>query len=192
VTVPYAKTLAYLTSPVAVRIRRDFGAVLNLIRAHAVLHQATRGRDAEGRIIASIEDYVSVRELVADLVSEGVEASVPATIRETVGTVGRLLEDSDGASVTVARELKLDSSAGLRRVRAAIERGYLKNLEDRKGRPACLVLGDPLPKDVEVLPSVERLQGCTVALALEGIDTPPPPVASEADSEAGERERFAL
>jgi len=127
-----------------------------------------------------------------DLVSEGVEASVPATIRETVGTVGRLLEDSDGASVTVARELKLDSSAGLRRVRAAIERGYLKNLEDRKGRPACLVLGDPLPKDVEVLPSVERLQGCTVALALEGIDTPPPPVASEADSEAGERERFAL
>ena len=31
--------------PVAVRLRRDFGAVLGLIRAHALLHQATRGRD---------------------------------------------------------------------------------------------------------------------------------------------------
>ena len=65
VWIPYAKILAELIPPVAVRLRRDFGALLNLIRAHALLHQATRERDAEGRIVATIEeDYAAVRELV--------------------------------------------------------------------------------------------------------------------------------
>jgi hypothetical protein len=152
---------------------------------------ATRGRDEQARIVASIEDYAAVRRLVADLVSEGVEAAVPKTIRETDEAVEQRLGDSDGETVTVAavaRVLKLDNSTALRRVRAAIDRGHLKNLEDRKGRPARLVLGDPLPEDIEVLPSVERLQGCTVAAETEGIGTPPPPVANE----AGGRERFVL
>jgi hypothetical protein len=48
VTIPYAKTLARMVPPVAVRLRRDFGAVLNLIRAHAVLHQASREKDDRG------------------------------------------------------------------------------------------------------------------------------------------------
>ncbi len=79
VHIPYARVLAGLVPPVAVRLRRDFPAVLNLIRAHAVLHQATRARDERARIVASIEDYAAVRRLVADLVSEGVEAAVPKT-----------------------------------------------------------------------------------------------------------------
>lgn len=54
------------------RLRRDFGALLNLVRAHALLHRASRGRDREGRIAAAVEDYARVRGLVADLVSEGV------------------------------------------------------------------------------------------------------------------------
>jgi hypothetical protein len=65
--------------PVAVRLRRDFEALLNLIRAHAVLHRATRETDQDGRVVATVEDYARVRELVADLVSEGVEAAVPPT-----------------------------------------------------------------------------------------------------------------
>ena len=188
VTIPYAKALARMVPPVAVRLRRDFGAVLNLIRAHAVLHQATRERDAEGRIVASFADYATVRELVAELVSAGAEAAVPKTVRETVEAAQRLLESSGDNPITVttlAETLKLDESATLRRVRAAIDRGYLKNLEDRKGRPARLVLGDPLPKDIEVLPKVEELQGCAVASETEGIGTPPPHTASE-------RERFTL
>jgi hypothetical protein len=70
VCIPYAKKLAELIPPVAVRLRRDFGALLNLIRAHTLLHQASRERDAEGRIVATIEDYAAIRALVADLVSE--------------------------------------------------------------------------------------------------------------------------
>ena len=83
--------------------------------------------------------------------------------------MARLLEDPDSDSATiaaVARELKIDDSSALRRVRAAIDRGYLKNLEEREGRPARLVMGEPLPDNVEVLPPVDALRGCsTLGLA---------------------------
>jgi hypothetical protein len=161
VTVPYAKKLAKLVPPVAVRLRRDFGALLNLIRAHALLHQATRERDAEGRIVATIEDYAIVRELVADLVSEGIEATVPETVRDTVEAVKRLREASSGEPVTVvelARELKLDRSAVSRRVRNAKDRGYLRDLEENPRKPSRLVLGDTLPADVQILPEPEAVR----------------------------------
>jgi hypothetical protein len=173
VRIPYAKTLAALIPPVAVRLRRDFGAVLNLICAHAILHQASRKRDAEGRIIATLEDYAVVRDLVADLVSEGVETTVPATVRETVEKLGLLYSDESKpvTIVKLAEELELDKSTAWRRVRTAIDRGYVKNLEERKGRPAQLVPGEALPDDVEILPTVERLHGCTVAGESEGVKT---------------------
>ena len=190
VEIPYAPILAELVPPVAVRLRRDFGAVLNLIRAHAVLHQASRERGEEGTVVASLDDYSQVRKLVADLVAEGVEATVPRTVRETVDATRRLLEDSDGEPITtatIARELELDKSAALRRVRAAIDRGHLKNLEDRRGRPARIVLGDPLAGEVEVLPTTERLaeqiQGCRVAGKSGESDTSPPPMPDPRQSE---------
>jgi hypothetical protein len=65
VAIPYAHTLADLVPPVAVRLRRDFRAVLSLLRSHAILHQASRARDADGKVIATLEDYAIVRELVS-------------------------------------------------------------------------------------------------------------------------------
>jgi hypothetical protein len=162
VSIPFAKILAELIPPVAVRLRRDFGALLNLIRAHALLHQATRERDTEGRIVATIEeDYSPVRELVTDLLSEGIEATVPATVRETVEAVSRLREDSNGEPVTVAelaRELKLDRSAVSRRGRNAKDRGYLRDLEDNPRKPSRLIPGDDLPDDLQILPSSEDVR----------------------------------
>jgi MarR family len=160
VSVPYAKKLAKLVPPVAVRLRRDFGAVLNLIRAHALLHQASRERDAEGRIVGTIEDYERVRELVADLVSEGIEATVPGTVRETVEAVRRLREDSDEpvTLAELARELKLDRSAVSRRARNAKDRGYLRDLEDNQRKPSRLIPGDDLPDDLQILPIPEDVR----------------------------------
>jgi hypothetical protein len=170
--VPFAAELAAAVPPVVVRLRRDFGAILNLIRAHAILHQASRERDADGRIIATLEDYARVRELVVDLVSEGVEATVPATVRETVETVQRLRDETeeDVTIVALAKKLKLDKSAAWRRARSAIDRGYLENKEERKGRPAKLAVADPLPDDIKILPAPERLRGCTVASDSEGVE----------------------
>jgi len=186
VTIPYAKALAEKIPPVAVRLRRDFGAVLNLIRAHALLHQASRKRDVEGCIIATLDDYAVVRELVADLIAEGVETTVSLSIRETVEAVALADGASEVTVLQVARKLNLDKATTSRRVRAAIDRGFLKNLEDRRRRPARLVLGDPLPDNQKVLPDPEVLGGCsdcTIAVQTEGIDTPPTPQDAEAFEE---------
>src|SRR5215217_1223543 len=195
VFIPYAKILADLIPPVAVRLRRDFGALLNLIRAHALLHQASRDRDDKGRIIATIED------------------TVPKTVRETVEAVKRLQKDAKGEPVTVAelaRELKLDRSAVSRRVRNAKDRGYLRDLEDNPRKPSRLIPGDDLPEDLQILPkpkdvragmqkrassnarpdgaqephsngqySDDAYKACNRARVQEGIKYPPPPLGSE-------------
>jgi len=177
VTIPFAKVLAEKVPPVAVRLRRDFNAVLSLIRAHAVLHQASRERDDQGRIVATVEDYAVVRGLVASLVAEGVDATVSATVRATVKVVANLVDDEDGSSVSlgpIAEELKLDKSAASRRLRTAIGKGFVKNLEDRKGRPGRYVVGDPMPDDVVVLPTPEEVLQC--CSAVRGDTHPPPPL----------------
>ena len=101
VTIPYSRKLAELIPPVAVRLRRDFGSVLNLIRSHALLHRATREQDEQGRVVATVEDYAVVRSLIAELISDGAEATVPHIVRETVDVVERLIEDSGEESVNV-------------------------------------------------------------------------------------------
>jgi hypothetical protein len=186
VTIPYSETLASLVPPIAVRLRRDFGALLNLIRAHALLHQTTRERDGEGRIVATIEDYARVRELVADLVSEGIEATVSPTVRETVATVERLHDEREKAATLrdISGELKLDKSTASRRIRTAIDKGFIKNLEDQRGKPGRYVPADPLPDDVEILPPPEVLQCCTVAGDSEGVEKN---ILSEVPEEPGNR-----
>ena len=77
--------------PVAVGLlRRDFPALLNLVRAHALLHQATRENTADGAVMATLEDYAVVRGFVADLIADELESSVPLHIRETVNAVESL------------------------------------------------------------------------------------------------------
>jgi hypothetical protein len=71
------------------------------------------------------------------------------------------------SSAQVAEVLGLDKSAAWRRVRVAMQKGYLENLETRRGKRAQIVLGDPLPEDRAILPHPDRVdrreRGCTVA-----------------------------
>jgi uncharacterized protein with PIN domain len=168
VEIPFAIRLTSLIPPVAVRLRRDVGTLLSLIRSHALLHQANRDRTKEGAVLAIVEDYAVVRELIADLVAEGIGATVPMTVRETVAAVGKHTGPGGEVTVaTVAKELELDKSSALRRVRTAIDRGYLKNLETGRGRPAKLTLGDALPQELTILPDPAKLEGCMLAVPQE-------------------------
>ena len=186
VVVPFAVDLATLIPPVAVRLRRDFSALLNLIRVHAVLHQTSRPRDDHGRIVATIDDdYAVVRELVADLVSEGVESTVSPTIRETVQAVSAVGQPEGVSLRDLGKALSVDKGTASRRWQAARAAGYLKNLEDKRGRPARIVLGDPLPDDVAILPPVGLLnECCSVAGVTAGVTTTPSPGGRETLDEA--------
>jgi len=214
VIVPYAEVLATMIPPVAVRLRRDFRTLLSLIEARAILHQASRERDAHGRIVADLSDYAAVRELVCEVMSEGVEAAVSATLRETLAVVASFdtepLPDGEQPGVSlaeIAKKLELDKSSASRRLKVAVSRGYLKNLETRKGRPGRYVTGDSLPDSQELLPTSEALQCCmgvqppecnskpatlaqdaqeeglcSVALPEEEIQVPPPAGLTERDA----------
>jgi hypothetical protein len=162
VTIPFASQLAELIPPVAIRLRRDFKLVLMLIRAHALLHQASRRKDEAGRVIATLEDYAVVRDLVADLMAEGVEAQIKPETREVVELVRKLIANGreEIRQVDLLPHLTLDKSALSRRVRVALDAGVLRNRERSRYRPARLVLGDPLPEEIELLPLPDRLRGC--------------------------------
>jgi hypothetical protein len=192
VDVPFALQLADLVPAIAVRLRRDFSHLLSLIRAHALLHRERRGRDQGGRIVATVDDYAAVRELVADLFAEHVGASVKKTIRETVEAV-RALEQDEVSVSEIAKKLELDRSAVSRRVADAIAGGYLKNHEINKGKPARISLGDPVPEETAVLPEADKLGVCThtdLHTGAEGKSRNPPNGLDDACTRAGMSEEY--
>src|SRR5882672_3435774 len=115
------------------------------------MHRASRDHDQTGAIIATVADYATVRELVADVFAEGIEATVPGTVREPVDAVVALKKHEVSLG-ELAAKLALDKSVTSRRVRDATDRGYLVNRDTRSGRPARIVLGDPMPEMVKLLP----------------------------------------
>ncbi len=160
VVVPYARQLADAIPPVALRLRRDVPMILGLIETHAILHQVTRERDAQGRIIATLDDYATVRELVADLLSDSLGVTVTQAIRATVEAVRGLSKKfPSGVPLgPLAQALDVDKSTASRRAARAAELGHLRNLEEKAGRPSRLVTDDPLPDKVEmILPPPEAL-----------------------------------
>jgi hypothetical protein len=157
VAIPFAAALTELIPPTAVRMRRDIDFLLRLVAAHALLHQARRKRD-EGCVVATVEDYEAIHELVADLISQGVGASVPATIREVVEAVQQLGRGEVGHSKkAIADKIGKHPTTVGDHVDRAVSAGYLHNLETRPSRPALLLLGDPMPEEQQVLPKPETL-----------------------------------
>jgi hypothetical protein len=51
-------------------------------------------------------------------------------------------------------------------VKQAIKLGYLVNEESINGKPMRLIIGDPLPEEVQVLPTVEEVAATIASVAL--------------------------
>src|SRR5262249_47062236 len=68
VSVPYLDQLAEHIghSASASRVLRDFARLVSFIKAVALLRHTMRDRDATGRIVATLDDYDTVRALVGD------------------------------------------------------------------------------------------------------------------------------
>ncbi len=176
VTIPYATCIAAQVPPDAVRLRRDWNTVRALIRAHAMMHQLNRETDDRGYVIATLGDYAAVRSLVGELVAEGIGATVPPTVRQTVETVRRIvteqaehsrdaghLGDWDGASrgatvAAVAAKLGIERPSASRRLATAREKGYLVSAT-ASGKASLYTIGEAMPGETAVLP--DRTAVCT-------------------------------
>lgn len=179
-TIPFSRTLAGLVNGHAIRLRRDFSALLSLIRTHALLHQESRERDERDRIVATIDDYTAVHDLVHEMFAETGEKAVPAEVRETVEAIQQMgppaMADGDGVTIRqIATKLggvgvALDRSSVQRRVSSAIELGFLLDKAGGgRGKTKQIVLGDwPGYEDGAVLPTpaeLEEVCACASATA---------------------------
>jgi hypothetical protein len=168
VDIPYAEELAQKLPLSHFRVMRDFPQVLSLIKAHALLHQDQRPKGENGEVIAILDDYRAVFDLVAEPLSQGLEAAVPEQIRTVVEAVDALQNEdqleapwgqpSGVSQMQLSKTLERDPSVVSRNVRKAIGQGFLKNLTPGQGREAALVLGDRELPSGTVLPLPEELK----------------------------------
>ena len=185
VVIPFAAALMDLIPPRALRLRlrRGGSALLGLIAAHALLHQTTRTKDKAERIVATVTDYAATRPLIADVIAAGTEAIVRPIVRETVEAVAALIAEGvqEVGLRMLAVRLELDPAPTYRRVEEAIAQGFLRNLEPRRKqrRRMRLVLDEPLPDAVELLPSVSTLQAALLRYGVPPTRKPLSPLSVE-------------
>ena len=171
VVVPFEDDLTDLIDVSAQRMRRDHERIMDLVEAHAVLHQESRDRDQEQRIVATDEDYEALHTLIADIVGEASEVAVSDTVRETVRAVRELIENGEDVTRnTLAKKFRIVPTSAGRRFSPATAAEYVKEDPDHpNAKPKRYVLGDvPLPENVEVIPNPERLRSCVSASGARG------------------------
>jgi hypothetical protein len=164
VVIPFAVELARLIRGMSARTRRDLPQVLLLIKAHALLHRATRETDEQGKIVATLADYAAVYRLIERNLAEGQIRSVPENVRHLVEAVVSVTdhrpEFAQGCpQYVLAEKLGVDPSNISRQTAYALQNSFLVDNRERQGRPSILVLGVPLPRDGKVLPTPEELAG---------------------------------
>jgi hypothetical protein len=158
VVIPYEEALLECMPSSHQRILRDAEQVLALIRAHTLLHQCTRDCENE-QIIASLDDYAAVYQLIGEPLSQGLDKTVAPHIREVAETVKQLIPNS-GTPISVtdlADALGKDVGVISRNVKAAVARGYLENQNPGQGHKAMLVPGGRELPTGTVLPSPGQL-----------------------------------
>jgi hypothetical protein len=139
-------------------VQRDFQRLLSLIKAVAVLRHQRRAWDDHARLVATLEDYRTVYQLVADIYETSV-TGVSDGVTNLVTKVGELRQANKDLRVTYSvleRELKVDRSLIRRRANTAVRNGWLINQETRKSYQADLILGEPIPEK-RGLPDPDRV-----------------------------------
>jgi len=163
VIVPFAKTLGKLIPPRSVRLRRDFSQILLAIKAHALLHRYRRPIDDRGQIVANIaEDYATVADLMGGIVAEASGTSIPKEMQQTIDAVGKAtagLAANEGATADkIAKLLRLDKSSAWRRLGKAVSKGFIANLESKRGQPGRYRLTAQEVEAEELMPSIKSLE----------------------------------
>jgi hypothetical protein len=161
VVIPFAPQIAAKVPPRMVRFRRDIGALFSFIKASAILHQAQRKLDADGRVVATVADYAVAYPIFSRVLAQTCGQGVTDTVRAVVELIAARAAPipAKAASGRFARtgaagasaEVELSSgrigtltgigkSAAYRAVNAAIDQGFLVNNETRRGKPYRLVV----------------------------------------------------
>ncbi len=169
VVVPFSIDLAVNVDPSNGRMKRDFPKVLELVKAHALLHQANRECDEEGRVVATLADYAAVYALLALRLAEGQTETLDEGVNEVVAAVSVLSSQHrhrEGVSLhAVVEQLggaeeppRINKSTVSRRAQKALEQGYLIAPDRKPGSEHRLRIGKPRGRVRPVLPEPSTLK----------------------------------
>ena len=176
--IPFARQISAAIEPAMVRFRRDVGSLFSFIKASALLHQAQRQVDAQGRVVATVADYTLAYPIFSRVMAQSAGKSVRDNVREVVkliaertvsaatnpkGKFQRIAAVGSGSEVVISGEqigtaTGIGKSAAIRAVHIALDLGFLTNNEIRQGKPFRLVLkrgvddaGPPLLPDPKTI-----------------------------------------
>ena len=161
-----------------VRFRRDVGSLFNFVKASALLHQAQRQVDDQGRVIATVDDYAFAYPIFSKVMAESAGKAVPDNVRLVVELIAKRAEQAkptddkpskmvftrqvavagQAQEVTISRveigtATGIGAQAAYRAVHTAINLGFLTNNEVRAGKPYRLALKRKLDEpDTSLLP----------------------------------------
>jgi hypothetical protein len=157
VTIPFAPRIIEKSDHNLERASRDFEKLWSLVKAHALLHHQHRQRDKDtGAIVATLEDYGIVRELLEPPLADSVLTEVHPHVR----TIVKRVESFNGAGVSqaqLARVMGQKQGAINRHITSAKADGYLKETNPGKGKQGRLVLGETNLPSGKVLPTMQEV-----------------------------------
>jgi hypothetical protein len=192
----YADHLAERVPAEPVAVRRAFEHLLTTIESVAVLHQRQRSINGD-RIVATVGDYAMARVLIADAFKAVLVEGITPAVRRAVEAVVELYgEQGKPISVSdLARHLSIAKQTASRNVQVALERKLLINDETREGRAYQLRPGEPMPDEVEPLPTPDELANLFPYLQSGWVDpltgeTHEPPPENDADGVTVLRESY--
>jgi hypothetical protein len=159
--IPFAPQIAAGIKPLMVRFRRDVGSLFNFVKTVAILHQAQRQRDEQGRVVATVADYAIAYPIFSKVMAEVSGKAVTNNVRAVVKLITerakapvtkptgmRFQRDEvagHAAEVTISSE-QIGTETGIgkwaayRAILSAIDLGFLANNETRERKPFRLVL----------------------------------------------------
>jgi hypothetical protein len=182
VVFPLGRALRLLTAA-APRMRRDSMAIRTLIHAHAWLHQLSRERDERGRIIATLDDYAAIHDLVADLLSTGAERAVSPDVGRVLKAINDLAAEGQAVTQKLLTERLGEHKVSVHRwVKKALEAGLVEVAEKEKGsKEKVIKLLEPYHEGGSVLPTPEQLwaraQAMGIVATQSGLPAPSEPEA---------------
>ncbi|MBT9137352.1 MAG: hypothetical protein DDT34_02442 [Firmicutes bacterium] len=129
---------------------RDFERLLSFVRSVAILRQHHRQIDSDGRIVATLADYNTARELVNDMYVDS-STGITDDVRQLVEAVRELEGQGRITNARLAKHLDISVMQASRRARKALGQDWIINNERRKYHPADYAPGEPMP-EAEGLP----------------------------------------
>ena len=177
VVVPFAPALGRLFRDRTGPTRRLYAQLLAAVATSALLHTFTRERDADGAVIATLDDYAHARRMLEQPFADAASIEVPDGVQELLDVLSDNTAGHGLSLSELATKMNVDRTTAQRRAQKAKALGLAVDLAGGQGRRCRLVAVERTPGDKCALPEAR-----TLAAELRPEEILPP--ASEAPDSA--------